>query len=92
MNDTEKIIALEKEVKKISSELEKLKSNYASTDYTNWINTLDDNWRILFKHNIKNKLAISDWWKSADYWTTYNEIEIDEKLFEKSYSINMFKL
>ena len=91
MNNTEKIIALEKEVKKLSLELEKLKgSNHESTDYTSWINMLDDNWRILFKHNVKNQLTIADWWKSADYWRTHNEIQIDKEFFEKSYSINMF--
>lgn len=89
MKIEERIRILEENQEKMSLEISQLRKSIEPLDFKKWWNSLDDNWKILFKYNIDNEITTENWWRWA---SDYDLIQIQPtpKFYEKSFNINFF--
>lgn len=73
----------------MADEIQKLKQ-LNPTNYNSWWNSLDQNWKILFRYNIENKVSFEFWWKDADYFGCDTNFQLTPKFYEKRLQIEFF--
>lgn len=90
MNIESRLIKLEENQLKLADEIQKLKQPNHPEDFNSWWNSLDQDWKTLFRFNIENNLAFESWWKDADYFRYETNFQPTLKFYEKRLQIKFF--